>query len=1246
MTLLSSLAGVVHVEADDIDVAALAPSAPSSSLSGAVDVSAHSARDGTLRGDFTVSAVPGVVSKQHTPAASMRGSFEWRRGGDAEEPRFALDAHGTVAEPGAPTDVSVELRAAKRTTVIEATTHTVVARLSDVKRITSLGPGRADVAMKGSLVLGGAAPRVDAGLEATIDGVAQGDLAVAALDAAASVHGPLGDPTIEASVEASDVHDGSRAWSRVLARTSGSLRNADVSLDAKGTSAPDVRGGAHVEVARDTTITDVDVTVARDKDALHAVVSKITFGAEGFFIQDAEIAGAGAPLQASLSRAKDVVGVRAESEGFDLGVAARVLDLEDKVHGGTVALDVDMQARNDGADGRARIDLTNGAFDSVSALGAHVEATMEGREVDVSARAEVPGLGFLTVSQSHVHIGGKGPLDRMGWRRAFGRVHLDAVVDLARAKETFAPDTQAIGELGGTLLLTAHVSRRSETDEKPDVKLSLSTRGLFIAGRGPPNQRTALVTITTPTWKLRGLEAALDAQANGSSDFAELSARVNDARGPLVVLDAKSTEVPYDTLFEGGSARRERLLHLPISARVLVPRRRFADLPDVIRPEAANGAFEIEGKLDGSVVEPSMVLDASASDVRFTSGPRETPYEGRVHATYDGKTADATVDVGSPSESFVHAVARANADAKQLLSGAPNPAWNGSARATLYHFPLGSVAALADRNVRARASGEVVIEGLHEDPRLSASLAFDNLRIGRARYTKAIVDAKFDGSALGAHARIEQKDGFADAQTTVPLVWGKALVPSLDANGATTAELHAKSFRAAFLEPFLSSAIDTIDGLVDADAKLSLAPETKPEMTGAVTLRDGRVDISALGEELHGVSAKMTFSPDGTVKVQDLVAFGTTGKMTGEGSARLDGTSLVEAAAKVEVKKGEAIPLAVSGSNMGTVFGRVELRERTDVQARRANMELSIPELHVVLPDATPHSVQDLDPQPDSIHIGVSRAPHEFTVLEPTGEAAKKEQKTAGGGKATQSPNALAIALKLGDVEIRRGTDLAVTLGGTPSLLVAEKTTMKGEIVLKQGKLDVQGKSFQIQKGTATFVDDPSNPEVNVTATWKAPDGTEVFADYLGPLKTGKVTLRSEPPRPQNEIVALIMFGTATGSQATPYSQSQDTATAAGTAVGAFAAGGLNKGIDKLTGMRITAKVDTGPTNPRPEVEVQISRAISLELAFVLGTPPPGQNPDTTYATIDWRFVRNWSLATTVGNQGSTMADVLWRYRY
>jgi translocation and assembly module TamB len=205
---------------------------------------------------------------------------------------------------------------------------------------------------------------------------------------------------------------------------------------------------------------------------------------------------------------------------------------------------------------------------------------------------------------------------------------------------------------------------------------------------------------------------------------------------------------------------------------------------------------------------------------------------------------------------------------------------------------------------------------------------------------------------------------------------------------------------------------------------------------------------------------------------------------------------------------------------------------------------------------------------------------------------------------------------------------------------------------LARGSLAVQGKKFEIQKGTVTFVeDDPSNPQVVLTAVWPAPDGTRVYANFVGPLKTGKVTLRSEPARPQNEILALILFGTTDeqGSTGANPQASMAASQAGGMATQPLnqALGGVNRALDKMGLVGgISTKIDTSTSNPRPEVEVQIARDISLQVAWVLGAIPPGTNPDTALVTLQWNFLKKWALETTVGDSGTSIVDVVWQHRY
>ena len=209
---------------------------------------------------------------------------------------------------------------------------------------------------------------------------------------------------------------------------------------------------------------------------------------------------------------------------------------------------------------------------------------------------------------------------------------------------------------------------------------------------------------------------------------------------------------------------------------------------------------------------------------------------------------------------------------------------------------------------------------------------------------------------------------------------------------------------------------------------------------------------------------------------------------------------------------------------------------------------------------------------------------------------------------------------------------------------------VSGQVEVKQGKIDVQGKQFEIEKGTVTFQpEDASNPTVVATASWTAEDGSKVYADFVGPVKTGKVNLRSDPARPKNEVLAMILFGTADGANAAPPppGRAPDGTTKAATALGGgLAAQGLTEAMDDLTGIPATARIDTTRSaNPAPGIEIQIARRLSLAFVHILGTPPLSE-PDTNLAIVDWRFRKNWSLEMTVGDRGKIQSDFVWTKRY
>jgi translocation and assembly module TamB len=456
----------------------------------------------------------------------------------------------------------------------------------------------------------------------------------------------------------------------------------------------------------------------------------------------------------------------------------------------------------------------------------------------------------------------------------------------------------------------------------------------------------------------------------------------------------------------------------------------------------------------------------------------------------------------------------------------------------------------------------------------------------------------------------------------------------------TEINLKAKRFRASALQPFLRGAVAELDGEIDANADLKLGGEST--MTGYLALEKGRFQLESVGEEFRNARARVELNPDGRIVVEDASAQGSSGKVSADAWAKLDGMRLVAAHAHVKIPKREPLPIVIEGEPLAEAWGNIALNVRADPQGA-TEITVEVPSAGIRLPDKSSHDLQSLG-RPEAIRVGIQRTPKEFVVLA-----------LSDAGKRRETPSEVTqVKLELRNVEVRRSTTLRAVLEGKLDIESAGETSIRGQITLRSGILEVQGKRFEIERGLISFVGDPSNPEVVVTAGWTAPEGTRVYADFIGPLKTGKVTLRAEPPHSQSEILSLILFGTTDG-QAVPVSSSQQQSSDSGSGVasgavgigGSIATQGLNRALDDLTGLDITTRIDTtDSSNPRPEVELQIAQDISLSIAHVLGMSSAETNLDRNFLILDWRFTRNWSLETTFGDKGSTIVDAVWQRRY
>jgi translocation and assembly module TamB len=868
---------------------------------------------------------------------------------------------------------------------------------------------------------------------------------------------------------------------------------------------------------------------------------------------------------------------------------------------------------------------------------AHLDATVHARTIAATAHLEVPGAGAIDFTTSKILIGGKAPVVA-SWRRIWGKVKFDGHADLTQVAALLPARWVPLDEVHGTMTLSGRLERDGMDDMTPGVVLSLQTHGLTaVAASTRKTDVDGSTTFAPPAWRADGIDLALDVDVDGTSGFADVSLRLVDPKGELVTLDLKSQTVPFANLLATPAQALSVLEQVQMNARVAVPRREIASLPAMLAIKGAKGTVEADVSVSGSAEKPTVDFEGKLSQVRARAAGLALPVDFALAGHYDGAHMTGTLSGDARKKRVLDAHFAADAVAAELLRG-DTSSWTASGGAHLDALPIEALAALNDRQVKGSVSGDVSLDGLHTNASAKAALSVDNLKVGDVAYKSGKITATLDGAAFSTDARLDQDDGYVDAHLQAGQRWGTALTPTPDPTKNLDCTVTASRFRAALLLPFVDTVFTELDARIDAKLTATLDPRTRTaRMSGTASMDQGRFELASIGGEFHDATMKLTFTPDGVVKIENVRASGMSGRIEAAASARLDNFALAAANATVLVPDAAPLLLTVEGSQVGTIVGRMDVTEKLSGDKSTMSVTVKVPKLHVELPLTTSRDVQALGPM-DGVRIGTI-APKGFVAAQLD---APRQPIASPPGKTLQ------VTVDLGqDVEIKRGATLKIALAGKPAITVDESVHASGQIRLLRGTLDVQGKSFTIENGTVTFVgDDATNPQVVVTATWDAPDGTRVYADFVGPLKTGKVTLRSEPSLPNNEILALILFGTPDGLTPASQSGSSTAGSSAAGAAGSAAAQPLNQALESYGLGGVTTRVDTSTANPRPEVEVQIARDISLQVAYVIGTPPPGTNPDSTLFTLNWRFIRQWSLETTIGSAGTSILDLIWQYRY
>jgi translocation and assembly module TamB len=1214
-----------HLDADLGKVDAAAFAGPESDVSGHLHVEGVIA-SGAPTGTFVLSTKPGSVLAQRSPAVDASGAFDSR----------TITAKVHASEPGVDVDGKLIVSIPEETLAFDAD-----ARSRDLRalaRAPGVVSGAGTAHATGTIDLRRAT--IAAHVVADASGVGRAAASANSVHADATVVGPIANPVIDVTATAKQV------------RLTAASKDPTDAKDTKKEPLIYPSATAHARIVLSPVPKILDGVVHVDGGgggaSIDAKADEVVFTPGGVAVRGGRVTGLGAPLDLDVEVHNGALSIRAKGSGIDMQRVAAMTGIRELslMPGGSLAtVDIDVKATPARTDGH--VDVTvDGAKDGTAA---EVHAVFSGHHVAGRARVAAGALGWIEVQRAELEM--PGGLSVANAKRATGALDLRGDLDLSQGAALLGDER--IESISGHVALSARVERL-DARVLPTVYASAITRALDV-----------VLNDNGTSTHIGGIDLGLHVGHDGASDETELSVLTWDAKGVLGSADAKALVPLFGWAAGTTPFDRNALTTLEIGGVVDMKPRDASDLPGIFARPDIRGALSMHSTIGGSFAKPRVTLVVRAEGLvekqTVRQRARYAPIDAVLEARWDGSDVVATVtadEVGAEGErtrlkqhraGHVRGLLIAKVPSADLFAGRP-VAWNASGELDVADLELAPLP--LPMNLRGTLTGRVKLRDLTGEPLLEANARVDDLGIAGVRVLRGDVRLVAKNGGLDASARINQEDG-GNGRVDVlskSLQW-HGIDVAWDDTQSTKIAYTLDRVRLAIVRPFVRRSIPEIDGQIDGRGSATI-DATSHVFEGGVGVTGGRLYVNAIGEEISDIRANAVFERDGAFRIQDATAKIGAGEIKASAAGRMRGLRFesVDVVAVVPTKEG--VPLSAEGATFAAATGEVHLSARMPADKKALAVTVTVPRAKIMVPSRGTQVLQSIDPD-TTIEVGI-RLRDGKLVAQALRPGAATHVKTAAvaaaaaAGTAEPADNLAArFTVTLGDDVELEGRGVRVFLAGRTVVDIADEIAMTGQITLKQGgTIDVQGRRFIIDRGTVTFAagDAPTDPIIVAAAYWDAPDRTRIWVEFNGPLKTGKLTLRSEPPFSKNEILSILLFGRADPNQARA-GDARPSDTQAATDVGAgLASSGLNRALGDLDEDFDLQQDRTSANRSRTKVGYRLRRNLKVQLGYASGFSQ--REPDTTYLFLEWQFLPKWSLIGTRGDKGTSILDVLFQHRY
>ncbi|HLK09869.1 MAG TPA: translocation/assembly module TamB domain-containing protein [Candidatus Binatia bacterium] len=517
-------------------------------------------------------------------------------------------------------------------------------------------------------------------------------------------------------------------------------------------------------------------------------------------------------------------------------------------------------------------------------------------------------------------------------------------------------------------------------------------------------------------------------------------------------------------------------------------------------------------------------------------------------------------------------------------------------------------------------AAEVRLTGTAAAPRLDAQTRIVGVAVHDVRYGDLLARIDYAACALGVHAALEPAGaGELRVEATLPLGLAWA-APACDPRRVSAdVDLHAAGLDLAFLRVLAPGTVREAAGTLAAEVHASGTPAA-PALRGFAALDGGRIELAATGVPWEAVRIRASIGP-GAVTLTDLEARAGEGSVAGGGRLTLAGWRPVGLDLELRARRFLAVR---RGDVEAAVSGRVDVAGTPAAPVLRGRLEA---DRLLLRPAALPGSMPSFEPDP---------------TIEVVGEAAPPPEPPPSPAFAVAEALALGLDLRLGpDAWIRR-SDADIQLGGG---LHIEKAAygplrLRGEIRLVRGAYVFQGRRFALEDGRIAFHGEtPPHPTLDVSAVYRAGDYF-VRAHVGGEVERPTLTLSSDPPLSQADILAVLLFGRPT--QSLGQSENAMLRQHAIQLSSGYAAPELATSVTSALGLQaLDVSLPQGTTTPgQVGVGRYVAEDVFLSLAQEFG-PRLGQ-----VVGVEYGLAPQLSVKVSTSTRGASAIDLLWHRRY